>query len=291
MWKLPIWIKDKILLSPGGFPASSLYIAKGINDDKQDLYIPIIDFVYKFISYPKINYHIAGLENNIIDLFIIISKIDSYIYGNQRHLLISDFVKTDMEYLFIVCKRMYDILQHIIMILWESIKTFDGQEKVNLPERFRNIVINNNKRRSIDEIVSYYHLPKDIAQFYINQIDFYERLKKIRDDIVHREKTFDTFFILDDGIGISNSDKLFDVFEILNTNDHKQNGIYSIRPLINYVITTTLKSCCDFCNCIAQIIILPKPIIIDFNVYLRTPSIENYTKMYNELQKTSWWSK
>jgi hypothetical protein len=26
MWKLPIWIKDKILLSPGGFPASSLYI-------------------------------------------------------------------------------------------------------------------------------------------------------------------------------------------------------------------------------------------------------------------------
>ena len=96
-------------------------------------------------------------------------------------------------------------------------------------------------------------------QFYINQIYFYEKLKNIRDDIVHREKTFDIFYIFDDGIGISNKDKLFKVFEILNTNDYKPNSIYSIRLLINYIIETTIKSCCDFCDCIYQIIMLPKP--------------------------------
>ena len=59
---------------------------------------------------------------------------------------------------------MYDILQQIITKLWNSIKLFNGEEKRNLPENFRNIVIANKKIRNIDEIISYYHLPEQTAQ-------------------------------------------------------------------------------------------------------------------------------
>ncbi len=287
-WKIPVPAGNKLLLITG-IPAASTYVSQSIVELENDIFIPCIDFLYRYFTWDEINYFIDGLLNSFENLFIIVNKIDSFLKIRDNKLVKNDFIRTEMEYLFIVCKSIYDTLQKIISIFWnKKVKLLGNIEKRNLPDKYRNVIINNGKKRTLDEMITKYNIPLQLAEYYYKQFDFYEKLRIIRNDIVHHEKTLDYFFVFDEGFAISKDTKLFKEYNIWNEDDKKENNIYSIRPLISYIINNTIKSCDDYCKCILQVVKLPEQMILD-NVYLRTPHIKAFKQMERDLKTTSWW--
>jgi hypothetical protein len=132
-------------------------------------------------------------------------------------------------------------------------------------------------------------LPDDFVNYYLEQIEFYENLKIVRDDIVHHEKTIDYIFITEEGFAISEDTLLFKRYNIWKIENKKGNGLYSIRPLISYLINNTIKSCNDYCQCISKIIDFSQPLILDSFVFLRNPHIKSFIAMEEALNETTWW--
>jgi hypothetical protein len=202
----------------------------------------------------------------------------------------SDFARSEFEYLFVVCKSIFDTLQKIISILWnKSVKLIDGTERKNLPDSFRAVVMADKKVRTIDEIQARFGLPRELAQYYSEQCEFYEKLKSIRDDIVHHDKSLDYFYSLEEGFAISDTTRLFQDFPIWNENDKKNGHLYSVRPLLSFLITKTISSCNEFCTAISRVIGFPRPIIEGGFIFVRSPHIVAVVDMETALRTSTWW--
>ncbi len=72
--------------------------------------------------------------------------------------------------------------------------------------------------------------------------------------------------------------------------DCKPNGGYSIRPLLNHIISNTLNTCDEFFEYVIKHVVLEEPIIKDYYVFFRHPHIKNYINMNKELEHSSWWN-
>jgi len=297
-FQYPVFSKDKnriIFLKGILSQDEGLYIAKEINDKNQDAYFKIVDFMYRYCSYPNIIPHLGSLIDNYINIFTVVSKIDSYLdlVNKIRKSMISDFIKTDFEYVFMIGRIAYDILQQIVSTLWNGVKLVDKSETKKLPTNFTKIIMKpkNAGPRTAEEISTVFNLPSDFANFYIEQVNFFEKLKTLRDDLVHNPETVkqDLFFVFNEGFGISDNSKLFKQFDIWDKHDCKTNNIYSIRPLLHCLVSNIMNASECFCDCIMKAIIFPYPIIDNYYVFLRHPHIRNFRNMCNELEKSSWW--
>ena len=245
-WKIPIVDEkaDKIIYLTGK-PVHTEYISKVNYEPNSDLNLNFLDIYYNYMSWQDINYHFSGLMNDIINLFISISKIDLFqsIKNNRIHLC--DFVSTEIEYLLVICKSIFDTLQKIISILWNNhFQLVEGLIKKNLPETFRKMLILDNKPLDLSEIKEKYNLPEPLANYYIGTRDFYLKLKKIRDDIVHHNKSIKYIYVTNEGFGIGPQSLVYKFFNSLWKNNEKLHpNIYSIRPFLHHIIDATISSC------------------------------------------------
>jgi len=288
-WHMPMPIDDKIILMKG-IPAESTYLSKSIVDNSIDVYIFAIDYLYQYAAWNDIVPHIHALINYYITMFTCVSKMDLYVSTDVGNLQKANYMKTELEYLYITCKSCFDTLQKIISKLWNTkIQLLGTIEKRNLPDTFRKVIISDKVVKTLDRICSDYNIPEQLARFYINQVDFYEKLKNIRDDIVHHDKSLDYFFVFEKGFAISKENRLFSKYEIWNEKDKEKNDLYSVRPLIHYIIQNTVKACNDYCDCIRMIIKFPDSIFKDYHFFLRTPALKSFLSMDRELKEKSWW--
>lgn len=152
------------------------------------------------------------------------------------------------------------------------------------------MVYKDKKRLKIENIIEKYSIPSKLANYYNNIGEFYEKLKILRDGIVHHGLDIKDIFVFDKGFAISSETNLFKYYSIWNNDEKKPNNYYSLRPLLYHWISNSIDACNEFARVISSVIKFPPSIMSKHNVYIRTPHLKSYNQMKKELNEGTWWN-
>jgi hypothetical protein len=167
-----------------------------------DDYFSFVDFIYKHIDTNHTHSFVESLISDVFNLGASLRKIDLLraledCGGKSR------LVTTELEYLLVVCRRIFDLLQEIISRIWDTISLLDTSiKKKELPKKFSGVVLHDKAIRSPQEIQDRFGLPPKLATWYSECAPFFNKLKKIRDEIIHQPNRLPLIFFEDKGLSI-----------------------------------------------------------------------------------------
>jgi hypothetical protein len=293
-WEIYVFDQNTII-NIKGTPVEVDYFARSA-DKETDIYIEFLNFITKRAYWSDVVFFIDGIRNDIHNLGASLEKIDLFfkvwkearLQGMERD--VARFVSTELEYVFTVCRSLFDLLQEVISRLWKRVKLNDTSiKKRNLPQSFRKVVLKDGQLIGPDEIKTRYGLPQQLAEFYYKAAPFFIRLRNYRDDILHSGRGFDLIFQTERGFAIKKDLEPFSSFDIWKDEDLLPNNLASLRPLVAYVITETLRTCEEFAAIMEQTIELPPDIAPGYLLFLRGHHIGSLLKMKVILEKERWW--
>ena len=162
-------------------------------------------------------------------------------------------------------------------------------KKRQLPRSFRRMVINDKKLMAQEAIQTQFHVPAELASFYHRHGPFFQVLRQYRDDVVHSGKDFKSIFVTEKGFAVRADVEPFASFGVWNEEHMLPNRLASLRPIVAYVITETLRACEDFADMIKKIIRFPPEIAPGFRLFLRGFHNRQLLAMKDVLANSSWW--
>jgi hypothetical protein len=270
-------------------PIETLYFTDK-PESKNDIYLHFLDFLVQRASFPSIRKPLSGLNTDFLNLAAALAKFD--LFHRERKSLktgVSRMVSTEIEYIFSVCKSIFDLLQEIISKLWKTVSLFDEKAKKQLlPETFSKIISSLGENGEAGSLVSKYGLPLPLAEFYARNSDFFITLRDFRDNFSHRGSSIDIIFSTDQGFAVQETLMPFAKFGVW-TDEHKQNKLCSLRPAIGYVIQQTITACEDFSRTIASVVKFPPPIAPGLDLYMRGHFTDYLIKNVEAIKKCQWW--
>jgi archaeosine-15-forming tRNA-guanine transglycosylase len=110
-------------------------------------------------------------------------------------------VPTELEYVLVLARSVFDLQQELIASLWSRrVRVVDSVAEARrkgraLPPSFSRMVLRDKQRvRTSDEIVAVVGLSPQLAAAYARTGTFFCGLREARDGIVHSGKSFDMIF-------------------------------------------------------------------------------------------------
>lgn len=145
--------------SSGGFDwvyaesISSTYFGAECADDDRDIVIDFLDIYYQFLSWPDVMGIIPDIIEDIRNMSACISKIAIYqAMSKESTSHLRRFVITEIEYLFSVCRSLYDLLQFVIKNTWNKLQIEGEPTKTTLPSAFSDMVLHGGKPRTANDL-------------------------------------------------------------------------------------------------------------------------------------------
>ena len=246
------------------------YFAKQAKD-KNDIHIELIDLIMKRAYYKNLVHFEKGIVEDINNLSASAEKINLFhdLWKKDNNLISYRFVTTELEYIFKVCRSLFDLLQEIIAKIWKRFKYVDPKLKTKkLKSTFSKMVLCNNKLSSAEEIMRRYVIPEQLADFYVRNGVFFNWLRSYRDKISHSGENIDRLYILEDGFAISTEVEPFKDLPIWEFTELKPNNLGSVRALVAYSILNTLEALKDFSSVIQEIMKLPPSVSPEYDVFI-----------------------
>ncbi len=255
-----------------------------------DAYFGFVDFIYKHVDLKHTRSFISALTSDVFNLGASLRKLDILrafedFEGKSR------LVTTELEYLFLLCRSMFDLLQEISSRIWDTVQLVDTSiKKRKLPNSFRNVVLHQNNIQSPEEIQNRFGLPPSLAVWYSECASFFCKLRDARDAIVHQPIQEPLIYIDDKGfsIGVDSSPKPFR--EMMQWPEHiLENG--RIGPLNYFVacfIHETLAACEKFVFAITREIRFSPDFAPDFTFFMRSPSTASLLGLHRVLNVDPW---
>jgi len=278
------------LVNIKGTPIESDYFAKCPERDT-DIYFWFVDFITKRAYFPDVVFFIDCIRNDLHNLGASLGKIDLFFrVRKETGSKVRRYVSTETEYIFTVCRSLYDLLQEVISRLWNRVQLLDKNvKKQKLPQSFRKMVLEDNKLMDPGRIQERYRLTKELADFYSQAGPFFRTLKDFRDGIVHHGKWFELIFVTDRGFAIPQDTQPFSSFGVWRDQDLLPNDLASFRPVLAHIVTSTLNACELFTRTMQGTIQFPPDIAPDHNLYIRGPHNGALIKMKTILEGNPWW--
>lgn len=252
-------------------PIESLYYAKSVPSDLNDIYLDFNNVLIQNYSYPTINYYLNGVINDILNCSAFFEKYFIFhdLYINSNDLSIKSLISTEIEYFFGNIRSIYDLLQKIIKNLW---KIETGK---NLPSSFADIV-----KQSDEDLKTKYGLSDPLINYYNNTKDLFSACKKIRDDIHHNGHTVEFIFCDEDGFAIQNSNPMFSQFvHIWPIEKVKKNGFVSLLALASFITMQTIENLDNLSLPVIHSISHEPPLSNTHKVILRGPYINHLNSL------------
>ena len=99
----------------------SNYVAKQ-PAHKTDIWIHFIDHMWQRASWPEVSRIILGIQDDFHPLATSIAKLRHFFDTRNKidQILISSFVKTELEYLITVARSVFDLLQEALAAIWNK---------------------------------------------------------------------------------------------------------------------------------------------------------------------------
>lgn len=289
--KWHMWLPSPTGLVPIiGRPVEADYFGRNPENDT-DMCFDFLNFMTQRACWADSMRLIDGIRNDIHNLGASLGKLDLFHRssgGNRSK--VTRFASTEVEYLFGVCRSLFDLLQRVIATLWNRIPLVDKSiKKKQLPSSFRDLVLNDRQMRTPEEIVSRWRVPVELAYFYQRHGGFFRILRQYRDEIVHSGKDFACIFVTEKGFAVSADVEPFASFGVWNAGHMLPNGLASLRPVVAHVITETFRACDDFAQTIQKIIEFPPEIAPGFRLFVRGYHNQELLAMKDVLANCLWW--
>lgn len=273
-----------------GEPAESDYFAKEPEKDT-DIYFDFLNFMNQRAYWRSVTHPINSIRHDLHNLGASLGKLGLFYEASKvKEMNVTRFVSTELEYIFVVCRSIFDLLQEIIAGLWDKIDLKDKTiVKRQLPKSFRRMIMESNSLMEVDEIQTKFQIPRDLAAFYFRQAPFFQTLRSYRDNITHRGHGFQFIYVTEKGFAVDKDQKPFASFNVWNDEHMLPNGLSSLRPAISYVIIQTLTACEDFSSSIQQTILFPPDIAPGFQLFIRGYHNAELLNMKKVLENCMWW--
>jgi len=278
------------LLPMKGQPVEADYFGRERESDS-DACIAFLDFMAQRACWIDPLRPIGGLSCDIHNLGASLAKIDLFFeVSKDRSTEVTRFVLTELEYIFGVCRSIFDLLQKTIARIWNRVTPVDKSlVKKNLPDSFRGMVMRERVRMSVEEIMERWGIPQQLADYYFRQGPFFESLRSYRDQIAHHGRDLRFLFVTERGFAIRADTEPFASFSVWNDEHMLTNRLASLRPVLAHIITETLRACEEFTDVMQRFVVFPPPIAPGFTLFCRGHHTKELLQIQSILENCLWW--
>lgn len=287
-WHLWFVVADK-LEKLQGWPAEGFYFSKSpVNDS--DVYLEFLNFIAQRACWPEVIPVFLGIRDDLFNMMASLKKFHIlYEASFQYQTESSRFVVTELEYLFSLCRSVFDLLQELISKQWDTVRLTDQKtKKKKLPKTFSKVLLSDNRLRSAQEIYEMFSVPSELANYYVRHGSFFQILRTFRDRFVHGGSSIDSIYVTEKGFAVSKDTQPFNKFPVWNEGHELKNGLCSLRPPIAHIVRKTLEACDDYAHTINCIIKYPPPMVPNMRFYMTGPFTSELHKLGPVLKECRW---
>jgi hypothetical protein len=263
-----------------------------------DFSMLFVDFMCQHANWPGVHPHYRAVLNDLHNLGTCVAKIDYF--WSARDAIghpATDFVLTELNYLLIVSRTLFDHLHEALSTIWHDhvllvdaeLQTRKKQRK--LPKSFAAIVLEGKKViRSAAQIADRFLLPPKLSEAYAEAGSFFSAVRDARDRIAHGLGQREIVYATPRGWCISPSDGFFAHFDIWNDSHRYNKSVVSLRPLIAHLVFRTAEISGMLVHAFAQDIRFPAPPAPGYQIFLRGYNEQHLLPLENIASgENIWW--
>lgn len=249
--------------------AEVMYFAKTAAREADDFQWAFIDFLVQRFALAKVANRVSAIIDDVWCLSASMAKLELIHTVDENRPALDWLVATEMEYVFSVCKSLFDLLQEVIVQVWSSIR-MKGSDRDNplLKQTFSEIVLRADKPLTAAEIAERSKIPAFLADYYASCGAFFDELRQLRVKFVHHGERFERIFVTERGFSVAKDAQPFARWNVWDEGSMETN-IASLRPVIRYVITNTLSAFTGFAEVISRHIKFPPPLAPGYTIFFR----------------------
>lgn len=289
-WRL--WLPaENQLIETNGQPCEGFYFAKE-SEHQHDVYFEFLNFTAQRACWPSVLPCLKGIRDDLFNVAASLKKFEVlYEASKQYKTSTSRFVVTELEYLFSLCRSVFDLLQEMIALQWESVELLDKDlRKKSLPRTFSKVVLHGNALRTEEEISRKFDLPIELSQYYSKHGEFFSVLRTFRDRFVHGGNSINLIYVTEKGFAVHEDTEPFANFDVWDKEHQLPNGLCSLRPALAYIVCRTLEACEDYARTIQRIIGYPPPLVPNMLFFMRSEFTSEFHNLRPVLDDCKWWS-
>lgn len=236
------------------------YVAKE-PASQSDLLIPFVDFMWQHAAWPDVYPTISAIIDDFHNLATSVAKIDHF-FEVRETLGIGGkaFVATELEYLFVLSRSVFDLLQFAIASIWDKhIQLVDDEanrRKRRPKESFTKVVLKERKQpRTQAELMTANGFTPALASTYEKVAPFFIQILNARDGIIHGNKSAGSLTPVYDterGWCVHRIAKGISEFSVWNDEHRYNDNLVSLRPLLAHVVFGTISACGELVTSLAR---------------------------------------
>ena len=278
------------------------YVAKTAAADT-DALIPFVELMWQHLSWPDIASFTMAISADFHNLGTSIEKTDFfYLHQKEIGLAVTDFVKTELEYIFTLSRSVFDLIQEAIREIWFSKvrlndEMADARRKQKaLPKSFRSMVYRGKDGRPAtvrtrEDLINDDQLPPSLADAYIAAVPFFDQIRTFRDSVVHGLSDRRLLYCTERGFCLPKDFR--DSYGLqVDIPDHFENeNLVSLLPLLAHIVVGTIATCSNLMASFARHIVLAPPLAPGYRIFVRGPhndALGWMLKVHNG--GSPWWS-
>jgi hypothetical protein len=263
-----------------------------------DIVIPFVEVMWQRASWPHVSRFISAISADFHNLGTAIDKMDHFFrFRDAIGTAVTDFVTTELEYLFVLSRSIFDLLQEAIATIWTTkIELLDEEADAKRrrhgpPRTFSGMVLRGEEIRPKEELVDLYALPQALAATYEEIAPFFRDTRRFRDAVVHGGKDQRWMYSTDKGFCVPKEFRELYGIQIPAPDHFHNENLVSLLPLVAHLVVGTIGACNAVAQSFARQLRLPPEIAPGHRVFVRDPHNEALAWMQSVRDGGSpWWS-
>lgn len=253
-----------------GTPAEAYYFAKA-PERADDLTWMFLTFIAQRANQVGMERLLTAIQDDLYNLSASLGKVRLIHKSAGRADGTGRMVGTEIEYILLVCRSVFDLLQEMLLKIWETVTILDPTvKKKALKKTFSDMVLSSNQLRSAEAIAERFTLPLDIAACYARHGPIFARIRQFRDRLVHGGSSIQTIYVGEDHLLIEKRLGDFLDLDIWRPDEEAApNGLVPLMPVLGLLIHGTMAACDDFAATLFSLIQFPEPIVPHMQLYMR----------------------
>jgi hypothetical protein len=266
-WQVFLQIGADKFVHAQAWPAEAVYFGTK-PEEPTDIGSTFLNLLGQRANMRSLSRQYRAVLDDMFNLSASFAKLD--LIRRSNSVGASRMAATEVEYILIVCRSIFDHLQETVEGIWSKTKPTDPRfQKRNLPTSFRGMVMKGGAALSADEILEKHKLFGPLAECYARHAELFLRLRTYRDRLVHGGQTVEHIYTGDDHLHINKRFGPFTDLDIWRPEEILVNDLVPLLPAVGMVVQATLAACEDFATTILQAIQLEPPIAPGMGLFIR----------------------
>lgn len=240
-----------------------------------DLHLTALNLIAQHACNEGTQQPYMGIWDDLYNIAACVAKLDLVAahhdeIGNQA----GRMVVTEVEYLAIQCRSIFDYVQKILKALWSQAhsKEDGSSQDKTLPDSFREVVMKDGKLRTAPDIRDKYKIPAPLAIIYAKHAPFFANLRTMRDAIVHKGVPTPTIFATEKGAYIEATLWPFRTMTTWRPDEFTPNKLVPLKTALGAMVFRTLLAAEELIHAYSLVVDLGPPICPKHVLFLRASS-------------------